>query len=186
MADGLHFSSSLTTGNMDEILDKLSKGFSEKERWEINKPAAQVYEKSLKYHLAHNLNPTRNGIEVPQDDGTKKEYVRNRHHKEEEGQNTTDTTVMGYRPRDRQDLLDAIDYNKEHGGAVKVGFTRKSEKAYIGRFLNDGWDPRNQHGGPYQHVEGEHFFEKSADDSDEAIKETEKESLLKVLKRKGL
>lgn len=174
MVDGLHFSSSLNAGNMDKVLDELSKGFDEKERWDINKPAAQVYEKALKYNLAHNLNPTRNGIMVDNPKYNREdEYVRNRQGK-------------GYKKRDRQDLVDAIDYNKEHGGAVAVGFTRKSEKAYLGRFLNDGWDPRNQHGGPYTHVPGEHFFEKSAESADEEVKRVEEESLRKVLKRKGL
>lgn len=179
MVDGLHFSGSVNTGNMDEVLDKLGEGFSEKERWEINKPAAQIYEKALKYNLAHNLNPTRNGVLVPQSNGANAEYVRNRHPNE-------DNKDLGYKRRDRSDLVKAIDYNKEHGGAVKVGFTRKSEKAYIGRFLNDGWDPRNQHGGPYQHVPGEHFFERSADASDEAVKQQELEALKDVMKRKGL
>ena len=67
-----------------------------------------------------------------------------------------------------------------------MGFTRKSKKAYIGRFLNDGWDVRNQYGGPYTHVEGEHFFERSVEDSDAAIKEAELESLRKVLKERDL
>lgn len=175
MADGgMDFSCKVHEGNMDKVLDKLGTAFTQSERWEINKPAAQVYEKSLKYHLAHNLKPTRNGIMVGN-----REYVRNRHPVDE---NDTRT----YKPRDRQDLVDAIDYNKEHGGAVKVGFTRKSKKAYIGRFLNDGWDVRNQYGGPYTHVEGEHFFERSVDDSDAAIKEAELESLRKVLKERDL
>lgn len=182
MASGLHFSSSLNSGNMDSILDKLSQGFTEKERWDINKPAAQVYEKALKYNLAHNLNPTRNGILVEDSETNRvEEYVRNRHKTPEEKKKG-----INYKRRDRQDLVDAIDYNKEHGGAVAVGFTRKSEKAYLGRFLNDGWDPRNQHGGPYTHVPGEHFFEKSAENADEEIKRVEEESLRKVLKRKGL
>ena len=174
MASGLHFSSSLNPGNMDSILDKLSQGFTEKERWEINKPAAQVYEKALKYNLAHNLNPTRNGrMGFDEETGQPVELVKDR-------------KKGGFKRRDREDLVNAIDYNKEHGGAVQVGFTRKSEKAYIGRFLNDGWDPRNQHGGPYEHVPGEHFFEKSTDNASEEIKRVEAESLRKVLKRKGL
>lgn len=174
MASGLHFSSSLNPGNMDSILDKLSQGFTEKERWEINKPAAQVYEKALKYNLVHNLNPTRNSrMGFDEETGQPVELVKDRKN-------------GGYKRRDREDLVNAIDYNKEHGGAVQVGFTRKSEKAYIGRFLNDGWDPRNQHGGPYEHVPGEHFFEKSTDNASEEIKRVEAESLRKVLKRKGL
>lgn len=159
---------------MDSILDKLSEGFTEKERWEINKPAAQVYEKALKYNLTHNLDLTLNGIsKVDKDTGAAVEFVRDR----ENG---------GYKRRDRSDLAKAIDYNKDHGGAVSVGFTRKSEKAYIGRFLNDGWDPRNQKGGPYGHVPGEHFFERSADGSGEEVKRVEAEALRKMLKRKGL
>lgn len=169
MDSGLHFSESVNSGNMDEILDKLGKGFSEQERWDINKPSAQVYEKALKYNVAHNLNPTRNGISV----SGSHELVRDR----ENG---------GYKRRDRSDLVEAIDYNKEHGGAVKVGFTRKSKKAYIGRFLNDGWDPRNQYGGPYKHVPGEHFFERSSDATGEVIKQTELESLRSLMKSKGL
>lgn len=174
MDNGMDFSGELNAGKMDEVLDKLSREFTEQERWDINKPAAQVYKKALKYHVGYSDRSTRNGIMVGP-----REYVRNRHPVDE-------NDTRAYKPRDRSDLVAAIDYNKEHGGAVTVGFTRKSQKAYIGRFLNDGWDPRNQHGGPYAHVEGEHFFEKSATESDSEIKKTELESLRKVLKNRGL
>lgn len=162
--EGLHFSSSISSGNMDKFFDSIGDQlFSEKERWEINKPAAKVYETALKYNLNKRSRPLRETPRSVKDDKTN-EYV----------------------PRDRDSLVKAIDINKDHGGAVSVGFTRKSEKSYIGRFLNDGWDPRNQHGGPYSHVPGEHFFEKSAESTADEVKEVEAESLRKVLKRKGL
>lgn len=154
MAD---FDFHVNEGNMDEVLDKLSKGFSEKERWEINKPAADVFKKALAYHIE----------------------IGTHHHPYRDSK-------YARKQANRKSIIDALATNKEHGGAVKVGITRKSKKAYIARFLNDGWTPRNQHGGPYEPVAGEHFWENSIDSSDEAVKKAELEALRAVLKKRGL
>lgn len=71
------------------------------------------------------------------------------------------------------------------GGAVGVGFSKKGKKAYLARFQNDGWIPRNGKGGPYMYhpdrnghtsrgddgptlpmVPGLHFWEKTATNED--------------------
>lgn len=140
---------------MDDFFKEFGKGFSEQERWEINKPAAEVFKKALIYHIdvAENHHP-----------------YRNKYYKHE-----------------RKGIIDNIAANKEHGGAVKVGVTRKSKKAYIARFLNDGWTPRNQRGGPYlPPIEPEHFWEDAMDQSAEGVKDAERESLREVLRKRGL
>lgn len=154
MAD---FFSSVDEGNMDSVLDKLSQEFTEAEKWEINKPAAEVFKKSLEYHI---------------NQGVHHRVYRNPYYQKMQA--------------NRKSIVKALAVNKEHGGAVKVGVTRKSKKAYIARFLNDGWIPRNQHGGPYEPVAGEHFWENTENDTGDAVKKAELESLKAVLKKRGL
>lgn len=87
---------------------------------------------------------------------------------------------------DRKALLATLETNNVRGGEVEVGFTKKGKKAYLGRFMNDGWDPRNQHGGPYKHVEGEHFWERTDADAGESVKVAELNALRQVMHRRGL
>lgn len=77
-----------------------------------------------------------------------------------------------YTPKDRSKMAETITIQKQRGTyAYGVGFSEAGRKAYLARFLNDGWDPRNQYGGPYQHVEGERFFERAEIDSKEDVDE---------------
>ncbi|QNQ83758.1 hypothetical protein FP435_04520 [Lactobacillus sp. PV037] len=85
-----------------------------------------------------------------------------------------------------QHLLDTLKRNKVSGGEVELGFTKKGKKAYIGRFLNDGWDVKNQYGGPYRHVEGMHFWEETESATEHEVKKAELEAIKKVMKRRGL
>ena len=62
-------------------------------------------------------------------------------------------------------------------GKVSIGFSKPGKKAYIARFLNDGWDVKNQYGGPYKRVEGLHYWESTESESKEAVTEAMKESL---------
>lgn len=83
-------------------------------------------------------------------------------------------------------LLDTLETNKVPGGEVELGFTKKGKKAYIGRFLNDGWDVKNQYGGPYRHVEGMHFWEETESATEHEVKKAELEAIKAVMKRRGL
>ena len=54
-------------------------------------------------------------------------------------------------------------------GQVDVGFSAKGKKAYIARLLNDGWESKNQYGGPYKRVqppEWHDFFSTVGKESD--------------------
>lgn len=46
-------------------------------------------------------------------------------------------------------LADTVTYEIAGDGHYEIGFSKKGKKAYIARFLNDGWRPRNQYSGPY-------------------------------------
>lgn len=48
-----------------------------------------------------------------------------------------------------QHLADTLTHEIKEDGHYEIGFSKKGKKAYIARFLNDGWRPRNQFGGPY-------------------------------------
>lgn len=64
-------------------------------------------------------------------------------------------------------ILETLTEDTSTGGTVSLGFSKKGKKAYLARFQNDGWIPRNQYGGPYKYhrelpiVPGKHFWEKT-------------------------
>lgn len=85
---------------------------------------------------------------------------------------------------DGNSILQTLTREKTPGGAVAMGFSKQGKKAYLARFQNDGWIPRNQYGGPYAYhperrynggkpvegevelpmVTGKHFWEKTNND----------------------
>lgn len=100
------------------------------------------------------------------------------------------------------DVIETLTTDTTTGGAVGVGFSKKGKKAYLARFQNDGWIPRNQYGGPYKYhpggadkskdssgglpmVPGKHFWEKTAHDEgvDKSISEAEVKELDRLLRR---
>lgn len=50
-------------------------------------------------------------------------------------------------------LAETLTHEIKDDGHYEIGFSNKGKKAYIARFLNDGWDSKNQFGGPYRHVQ---------------------------------
>lgn len=64
-------------------------------------------------------------------------------------------------------ILDTLTEDSSTGGMVSLGFSKEGKKAYLARFQNDGWIPRNQYGGPYKYhgelpiVPGKHFWERT-------------------------
>lgn len=81
-------------------------------------------------------------------------------------------------------LKDTLVVNKVRGGDVEIGFSRKGKKSYIGRLLNDGWDVRNQHGGPYVHKEGLHYWEKTETSTESEVKKAELSALKQVMRKR--
>lgn len=60
-------------------------------------------------------------------------------------------------------LRDSLIVNEKPNGGVVIGFSKKGSKGYVGRLLNDGWQPvgpygRNR-GGSGDRVQGLHFWE---------------------------
>ena len=77
----------------------------------------------------------------------------------------------------REKMIDTLTTTTEGAGRVIIGFSKKGEKAYLARFMNDGWDSKNQYGGPYSHNPGEHFWEKTEND------DKTKEAVSKVMRK---
>lgn len=69
----------------------------------------------------------------------------------------------------REKMIDTLTTNTEGAGRVLVGFSKKGKKAYLARFMNDGWDSKNQYGGPYRHNPGEHFWENTEKEDKEKV-----------------
>lgn len=163
-----NFDYHIDEGDMDKVLENLSKHITRNEAYKINKPAAQVFEKALKKNImnGNQVRPLRHSMSTPPGEHGKWDL---------------------YNP-DRTALINSLAINKEKDGAAKVGVTKKSKKAYIARFLNDGWSPRNQFGGPYKPVPGEHFWEKTSDEVDEEVRGAELKALKEYLyyKAKGV
>lgn len=82
-------------------------------------------------------------------------------------------------------MADTLDNNVRYDGSVEIGFTKKGKKAYIARFLNDGWEEHNQHGGPYGHREGEHFWEETTTEAEEPSKKAMAEAAKQVMRKKA-
>lgn len=62
-------------------------------------------------------------------------------------------------------LRDSLITVENANGSIVVGFTKKGMKGYIGRILNDGWQPKAPYGrskkSNYDRVEGKHFWEET-------------------------
>lgn len=74
--------------------------------------------------------------------------------------------------KNKQHLADTLTHEISNDGHYEVGFSKKGKKAYIARLLNDGWDVKNQYGGPYTHAqppEWHDFFSKIGDEKDQAM-----------------
>lgn len=50
-------------------------------------------------------------------------------------------------------LNKTLTHQIKEDGHYEIGFSKKGKKAYVARLLNDGFDVRNQYGGPYRHVQ---------------------------------
>lgn len=81
----------------------------------------------------------------------------------------------------REKMIDTLTTTTEGAGRVIIGFSKKGEKAYLARFMNDGWDSKNQYGGPYRHNPGEHFWEKTEKQDKEKVSKIMAERAKKVL-----
>ncbi|WP_297820007.1 hypothetical protein [uncultured Lactobacillus sp.] len=81
-------------------------------------------------------------------------------------------------------MADTLVENVKHDGSIETGFSKEGKKAYIARFINDGWESYNQHGGPYRHIAGEHYWEKSQEEADDAIKQAMIKTAREVMRKK--
>ena len=72
--------------------------------------------------------------------------------------------------------------NDQSNGQVDVGFSAKGKKAYVARLLNDGWESKNQHGGPYGRVQPPEWHDFFTNVGEESSKEMEREMTKKARK----
>lgn len=66
-------------------------------------------------------------------------------------------------------MADTLVKNVKKDGSIEVGFSKKGKKAYIARFINDGWQSHNQYGGPYKYIPGEHYWESTEEETHDAV-----------------
>ncbi|CCI81634.1 hypothetical protein [Lactobacillus hominis] len=81
-------------------------------------------------------------------------------------------------------MADTLVTNDKYDGSEEIGFSKEGKKAYIARFINDGWEEYNQHGGPYGHHEGEHYWEKATDESEKVVTAAMVKAAKEVMRRK--
>ncbi|WPC18520.1 hypothetical protein N6G94_10160 (plasmid) [Pediococcus inopinatus] len=79
----------------------------------------------------------------------------------------------------------AVKTERKKNNAATVGILKKSKKAYVTRFINDGWDSswngkRNGH-----KVQGLHFWEKAAKQAEEPMNTVMKEEVKKIINKKA-
>lgn len=89
-----------------------------------------------------------------------------------------------------QHMIDTLKEVQHDNGAYEIGFTKAGKKAYIFRFLNDGWWTRNQynagrHSEPYSHVAGEHMWEDTTAETGNTIKDAEAKGLTEVMDKRA-
>lgn len=150
------------SGNIDKVLRSIKSSLTGRESIRINTAGAEVYKKYLTENfLAHNR-PDREG-EAPT------------WHKDAKG-------IAYDSKHNREDMAKTIIVAHERFQTqVGVGFSTEGKLAYIGRFINDGWDPRNQFGGPFPHVPGEFYFEKTEVEAEDEVKEAMANKLNRIL-----
>lgn len=149
-------------GNIDKVLRSIKGSLTGRESIRINTAGAEVYKKYLtKNFLAHNR-PDREGEEPTWHKDAKGIPYDSKHNREDMAK----TIIVAHERFQTQ---------------VGVGFSTEGKLGYIGRFINDGWDPRNQYGGPFPHVPGEFYFEKTEVESEGEVKEAMANKLNRIL-----
>lgn len=86
----------------------------------------------------------------------------------------------------REKMISTLTTKTEPGGRVLIGFSKKGKKAYLARFMNDGWDSKNQYGGPYTHQPGEHYWENTEGESKESVGKIMQSKTKEMMKRRSL
>lgn len=87
----------------------------------------------------------------------------------------------------REKMINTLTTKTEPGGRVFIGFSKKGKKSYLARFMNDGWDSKNQYGGPYGHQPGEHFWENTEKNAKEGVDKVMQSKTREMMrKRMGL
>lgn len=148
-------------GNIDKVLKSLRSSLTGRQKIRINTAGAEVY----KYYLTQNFL----AYDRPDENGKMKHY-------------DTPKYIPYDNQHDRRKMADTIIVAHERNKTeVGVGFSTEGKLAYVGRFINDGWDPRNQFGGPYPHVNGEFYFEKTEVEAEDAVKAAMADKLNRIL-----
>lgn len=82
-------------------------------------------------------------------------------------------------------LRESLKIERQKNNSARVGFDKKTKKAAVSRFINDGWDSswKNKRNG--KKIEGLHFWEKATQESENKMNETMTEEVKKIVKRKA-
>lgn len=149
-------------GNIDNVLRSIKGALTGRESIRINTAGAEVYKKNLKENFLAHLRPDVEGGEPTYHEDAKSIPYDHQHNRDD----MADTIIVAHERFQTQ---------------VGVGFSTEGKLGFVGRFINDGWDPRNKYGGPYGHVPGEFYFEKTEVESEDEVKEAMAKKLNRIL-----
>lgn len=155
------------SGNIDKVLSSLRNSLTGHEQIRINTAGAEVYKEFLVHNFLAKDRPDSNGNMQHYDTAKGIPY---------------DSKSKPGGPHDREKMAKTIIVAHERGRTdVGVGFSTEGKLAYIGRFINDGWDPRNHYAGPFPHVPGEFYFEKTEIEAEDEVKRAMANKLNRIL-----
>ena len=82
-------------------------------------------------------------------------------------------------------LRESLHIERQKNNSARVGFDKKTKKAAVSRFINDGWDSswKNKRNG--HKVQGLHFWEKAAKQAEEPMNTAMKEEVKKIINKKA-
>lgn len=82
-------------------------------------------------------------------------------------------------------LRESLHIERQKNNSARVGFDKKTKKAAVTRFINDGWDSswKNKRNG--HKVQGLHFWEKAAKQAEDPMNTVMKEEIKKIINKKA-
>ena len=82
-------------------------------------------------------------------------------------------------------IRDSVKIERKKNNAATVGILKKSKKAYVARFINDGWDTSWDGKRNGKKVAGLHFWEKASKEAENRMNETMTDEVKKIINKKA-
>lgn len=101
---------------------------------------------------------------------------------------TSDDRVPKRALKEKLHVRDGFIIVQQKNGDTAVGFTKKYNKGYIARLLNDGWtqvSPGQRGKSRGEAVEGQHFWEKTEHEAKQPVRKAMVEAAKTIIDKKG-